>query len=432
MSMKNKVLLITYYWPPSGGGGVPRIVKFAKYLLRNGYEPYVVTYGGKYKNEDYSFLKDIKGVKVFKTHSKSEDNPIENSFKKKSEITSVKYFRLVKDKIKNFIRINFLIPDARIFWYPKAFNLGEQLISKHNFSCVITTSPPYTVQLVGLKVKSKFNLKWISDFRDPWTENVYYNLNFRFGLSRLINKQLEKKVLTKADLIITVGEKLSELLKSKTKTPVKVITNGFDIEDYIKIIKKNKKKEEYFYLGYYGSLNEHQIFPAFFDKLKSLKTSNKELYNKMKIKLAGNHTADAINLILKNFPKDKIEFLGYLKHDEFVNEISNRQVLLQFIHNQNDADNIIGSKLYEYLCTGNKILCLDPGNSEGGELVKSLEESLLLNPFENLSKIDYFLSEAFIEWKSEKKVSFQLKDFLHFERDQLTKELIKNIKSLNI
>lgn len=428
--MKSKILLISYYWPPSGGGGVPRIVKFAKYLLRNGYEPYIVTYGGNYKNKDYSFLKDVEGVKVFKTHSITEEDSVVSTDQKENRIPSMSYVSRVKDKIKNFIRINFLVPDARIFWYPKAFALCKKLILENEFSCVITTSPPYTVQLVGLKVKSKFNLKWISDFRDPWTENVYYNSGFRFGLSRLINKYLEKKVLKNADIIITVGEKLANLLKTKTNTPVKVITNGFDIEDYQNLEKKTK--DEYFYLGYYGSLNEHQIFPAFFEKLKSLETSNKELYNKMKLRLAGNNTAEALNLILQNFPKDKIEFLGYLNHDEFVERISESQVLLQFIHNQKDGEIIVGSKLYEYLCTGNKILCLDPVKSEGGELVRSLETGLLLNPFEDLTEIETFLSNAYQEWNEEKQKGFNYKNFLQFERNQLTKELIKSIESLNV
>jgi len=428
MSNGNKILIISYYWPPSSGGGVPRVVKFAKYLLRNGYEPYVVTYGGNYKHEDYSFLKDVEGVKVFKTKTQIKKKPIEKTNLKKQANPKVSLISRLNDRVKRFIRINFLIPDRRILWYPQALDKCKELISENQFNCFITTSPPYTVQLVGLKLKSKFNLKWISDFRDPWSENVYYNSGFRFGLSKNINNILEKKVLQNADLIITVGEKLSSLLKSKTNTPIKVITNGFDKEDYES--RGSKIKEEYFYLGYYGSLNEHQIFISFFEKLKSFEKSNKELYDKIKLRFSGNNTAEALNLIKQNFPKDKIEFLGYLNHDEFVKEISKSQILLQFIHNQNDGEVIIGSKLYEYLFTGNKILCLDPLNSEGGELVKSLATGLTINPFDDLSVLEAFLSTEYIEWKEKTQNNFDYTNILRFEREQLTMDLIKNIESL--
>ncbi|HOU97007.1 MAG TPA: glycosyl transferase family 1, partial [Bacteroidales bacterium] len=208
----NSVLIITYYWPPGAGAGVQRWLKFSKYLPDFGWEPLILTVDPQYAQypaTDESLLKDVsEKSKVFKT-------PAVNYFrlasKDKSRIPSAGFANQDKKGpvqwLMRFIRGNFFIPDPRKGWNRFAFKKACEIINNENVERIITSGPPHSTHLVGLKLKKKFpDILWIADFRDPWTDIYYYKEFYHTFPARLLDRHYEKTVLTNADKIITVGE----------------------------------------------------------------------------------------------------------------------------------------------------------------------------------------------------------------------------------
>ncbi|MEX1382275.1 MAG: glycosyl transferase family 1, partial [Lutibacter sp.] len=199
-----KVLIITYYWPPAGGSGVQRWLKFVKYFRDFDIEPVVYTVENpKYPILDESLVKDIpKGIEVLKQPIFEPNNLLSFFGKKKTESAGFlnpnpSFF----EKILQYIRANYFIPDARKFWIKPSVNYLKKYISKNNIDAIITTGPPHSMHLIGLKLKKQLGINWIADFRDPWTEIDYFH---QLPLSKkAINKHhfLEQEVLLNADKV---------------------------------------------------------------------------------------------------------------------------------------------------------------------------------------------------------------------------------------
>ena len=262
----NKVLIITYYWPPSGGAGVQRWLKFSKYLPEFGWEPVILTVDPRYAAfavTDNSLIDDIpSSLRVYST-------PATDYFriygKNRSKIPSAGFANslnnTLKEKVLRFIRGNFFIPDPRKGWNKFAFKKACELIESEGINHVITTSPPHSTQLIGLKIRKKYkNIKWIADLRDPWTDIYYYNQFYHTSIAKHIDSGLERRVLTNADRIITVGESLKSSFSLKVKgieNKTEVITNGYDEDDFRHV---SYFPSEIFTISYIGTLSE--VYPV--------------------------------------------------------------------------------------------------------------------------------------------------------------------------
>ncbi|HRQ31008.1 MAG TPA: glycosyltransferase, partial [Saprospiraceae bacterium] len=259
-----KILIITYYWPPSGGAGVQRWVKLVKYLSVQNIEIHVLTVDQQYASysmTDHSIISDIPdNIHIHKTKSFEPIN-IYGKIVGKNKIpiagfSNVDNFSL-KQKTVNFLRSNLFIPDPRKFWNYFAIKKAKELILKNGIEVVITSSPPHSTQLIGRKLKKLLKVKWIADLRDPWTDIYYYPLLYHSKLSKKIDRYYEKKTLESSDAIITVSESLKELFLQKLqdlpKDKFTIIPNGFDEADFepAKIIKDFDK----FVINYTGSMS---------------------------------------------------------------------------------------------------------------------------------------------------------------------------------
>ena len=241
---KLNILIITYYWPPSGGSGVQRWMYFAKYLKKLGLNPIVLTVDPKYASynlKDLSLQSQIKDIETYKTFS-LEILSLYSFFKSGNKTKSIPQSYIpnksIFDKITSFIRLNIFIPDSRIGWNYFAFQKAKKIISNNKIDYVITTGPPHSSHLIGEKIYKKYKLKWIVDLRDPWSELFYLKDGFRFNFSKKINEKLETNVIEKADAIITtVGDRYHKILKDKITNPEKIhqIYNGYDKLNYDKI-----------------------------------------------------------------------------------------------------------------------------------------------------------------------------------------------------
>jgi len=249
-----KVLIITYYWPPSGGSGVQRWLKFVKYFRDFGIEPIVLTVAPEFAalpNLDESLEDEIPvGIEVHKTRAKSPFGFYKKI--KKGAVPNSGFAGEGKanlfDNLFRFIRGNFFIPDARIGWNKFALEKARELIQLHGIDTIITSSPPHSTQLIGLQLKKEFNIKWLADLRDPWTEIYYNKLLLRTNWAKKIDYRYEQTCLQNADTLIVVSEDIKRRFGEARETileKIHVIPNGFDEEDFSKEQTKNDAGVKY-------------------------------------------------------------------------------------------------------------------------------------------------------------------------------------------
>lgn len=285
--LDKKLLLITYYWPPSGGAGVQRWLKLSDYLTQLGWKIFVVTVDptkASYPLLDHSLLHEVnKDVSVHHTSTFE----ILNLYKKVNNKKQIPYAGFANEGktgplqyLSRFIRGNFFIPDARIGWNKYAIKKAEEIIQKENISLLVTSSPPHSTQLVGLHLKSKYKLKWFADLRDPWTDIYYYHKMNHTSLARKIDAKYEREVVEKADGVFVVSDFIKKQFISKTPSNVAnkftVLPNGYDEKNFI-ITKNNSDSQQVFTISYNGTIASNYGIDAFLNAMNKMLSQQDDL-----------------------------------------------------------------------------------------------------------------------------------------------------------
>ena len=277
--MTKKVLIITYYWPPSGGPGVQRVLKFAKYLPEFGWEPIILTIkNGEYPAIDNTLLKDIpKNCKVYKSKA-FQPSFLYRKFTGMKKDEKIPVASLAnkdvnwKKRISNWIRLNIFIPDAKIGWLPFAIKEGKKIIQSEKPDIIFSSSPPPTVHLIAKKLAKWSRIKWIADFRDPWTD-IHYLQNQKINpISKKFNKNLEIEVIKTCESATCVSENFVNLLTNQFNSKFNIITNGFDTETKFNV----KKNPEKFTILYIGGLTQNRYYPFFFQSIVTIQKQIKQ------------------------------------------------------------------------------------------------------------------------------------------------------------
>ena len=422
-SAQKKILIFSYYWPPAGGSGVQRWMYFAKYLKQLGYEPIIITVDetkASYPVIDSSLIKETNDIRVIKTSTREPlrwySILISGDRKKGIPQGEVKKRNLF-EKLLAFIRGNYFIPDARKGWIPFAVKEAKKILKAERIEKLITTGPPHSTHLVGLKLKKQFDLNWWADFRDPWTD-IFYNTSF-FRSAKTISKDqaLEKEVLQKADgIITTLAGKFHEQLKGKApKQNFSVIPNGYDSE-LMKNIKVKAKKVD-FHIVYTGLLTQNQDYEML---LKVIDKCSKTL--KIHFSLAGNIHIDIIKKITDMLPNAIVEYLGYITHYNAIALMKSADLLLNFVF-KGAEHQMISGKLLEYIATEVPILSIGNPKSEAGLFLNKGSHSWMVEK-DNKSKMELILKTLF-----DKKVKNKFPKLSQWSRLSLTKKLSKIVFS---
>jgi len=419
-----QVLIITYYWPPSGGAGVQRWLKFVKYLPVFGWQPVVLTVDPEfatYPVKDDSLLKDVgPDVEVLRTRSK-EYFSIYQKITGKKQVPFGGFANEDKltftQKISRFVRGNFFIPDPRKGWNNYALKKASDIIQERNIKYVITSSPPHSTQLIGEELKQKFDIKWIADFRDPWTDISYYNMFYPTTFARNLDKKLEQIVLQKADRIITVSPFLHQLFSEKIKgSPEKITTiyNGFDEEDFNSLPTKTSAE---FTITYVGTLSEAYPVQTFAETLNALNSENV----KINLLFVGKVAPEQMRLLKEHLPGENIEFIDYLLHDEAVRYMTVSSALLLIIPEDPQNKGIITGKIFEYLAAKKPILLIGPEDGDAANIIRETSSGVVVN-YNNRQKMKdkiMLLYEA-----SQKGEGIQVgKNIEQYSRKSLTRNL---------
>jgi glycosyltransferase involved in cell wall biosynthesis len=433
-----KVLIITYYWPPSGGPGVQRVLKFAKYLPDFGWEPVILTVeNGEYPAIDKTLFSEIPEIcTVYKTKS-ATPSALYKKFTgmKNKKDDSIPVSTLVqknitwKQKLSNFIRLNFFIPDAKIGWIPYAVKAGKKIIEKEQPDIIFSTSPPPTVHLIAAKLAKWSGIKWVADFRDPWTKIHYLQQQRINPVSKKINKNLEKKVIKNCNAAICVSNNFINLLTQTDKMKFTVITNGFDNEINRSTALKNTSK---FTILYIGGLAWTRYYPDFILLIAKLFENRKLNPGFIEFQFVGSIEKGILEDIkekLKHVPNTK--YINYVTHEKALEFMHKANLLLLFLEKGENYEGHIPGKLFEYLSTGNQILCI--GNKKG-DTAKIINENNAGKIFESaeIDKIEEEIISQFNHWNNkipqEREINTEILN--KYTRKRLTQKLAKLFDSL--
>ncbi len=396
-----------------------------------GHNPIVVTVDEKYASynqKDYSLLKEIDNIETYKT--KSFDLLKLYSFIKsgnttksipQSYIPNKSFF----DKFTSFLRLNFFIPDSRVGWNKYAYKKVINIISNKKIDCLITTGPPHSTHLIGLKIHNKYKLKWIVDLRDPWTEIFYLKNRFRFHFSEQKNKKLESEVLENSDgIITTVGEKYHKILSAKVSNKEKIfkIYNGFDKSVYEKI---SINKTNQFNIVFTGVLSKNHNYKVFKDAIELLNPKRNRL--RINLILAGRIDMDLKNIFSKNI---EIDYKGYINHEEAIRLIKSSHLLINFMYENTEETDMLSGKLTEYLASGSPIINFSNSGKESEYLLKFSKKSFNANS-SSVKKVVKFINDEYSDWIAGKYQKSPTDNIDSLSRENLTKRLLDIINKIN-
>ena len=379
--MNSKTLIITYYWPPAGGPGVQRWLKFVKYLPEFGIEPIVYCpESPNYPIIDESLVSEIpENITILKQPIKEPYGLASWFSKGKSKkissgvIPKAKKQSLI-EKAMLYIRGNYFIPDARKNWIQPSVAFLSNYIKEHQIETIITTGPPHSLHVIGLQLKEELDINWIADFRDPWTTIGYHKDLKLTESSKAKHINLEQNVLNTADEIVVTSNHTKNEFQTKTKQPISVITNGYDTHSV-----RVEGKDELFTLSHIGSLLSERNPEVLWETLSELIEENENFSKAFKLQLIGVVSDDVIESIHKNGLKNHVNVVGYVSHDEALKFQMQSQLLLLIEINSEETKAIIPGKVFEYLISETPILAIGPKDADVEQIIKTTNTGTYFN-----------------------------------------------------
>lgn len=388
----HKVLIITYYWPPSGGAGVQRWLKFVKYLREFGWEPVIYTpSNAEFPLIDDSLANDIPvGVEVIRT-------PIWEPYEFYRKITGKKSTAKINsgflhhkrspgliEKLSVWIRGNLFIPDARKFWIKPSVRFLINYLQEHKVDVIVSTGPPHSMHMIALALKKRLNIPWLADFRDPWTDIDYYKDMKISAFADKKHKSLELKTIKGCNAMVVVSGDMKVNYEIMGGNNVNLITNGFDSDDMdVQDVVRDTK----FSISHIGTLPPGLNLKGLWQVLSELSESLPNFRDNLEIKLIGkvdNSIADDISAINLTNQFTKIE---YVTHDKAALLMKQSAILLLAINKDSpNAKGILTGKFFEYLASGRPIFAICPSE---GDLAQILEESQagFISEYDDLEQI---------------------------------------------
>ncbi|MDG1271384.1 MAG: glycosyltransferase [Flavobacteriaceae bacterium] len=415
-----KLVVLTYYWPPSGGSGVQRWVYFTHYLKTLGWEPIVITVDpeqASYPQEDKSLQALTKDIRVIRTATREPIRGYARWFGKGSipqgEVPQQHFFQ----RIAAFIRGNFFIPDARKGWIPFAQKALRTILEKESIEWVISTGPPHSTHLTVESLRHTFNFQWLVDFRDPWSELFYNRQFYRLPFAVRKDRAYEQEILQHADAVLTtVGGELHQQLQVKApKQRFFALPNGFDANAFAQHQRSQRQGE--FHLVYTGLLTRNQAYPALLKALQQMKNGLP-----LRVSLAGQMELSLVKALQTALPEATIDYHGYLPHAQALTLMHSADVLINFIF-EGAHKQMISGKLLEYMATGVPVLSLGDPESEAGQLLAQGAAAAMIAPSDTQQLI------AFLE-KAQQQKGQWINNFpnkTQWTREGITKRLVKEI-----
>lgn len=421
-----KVLVISYYFPPAGGPGVQRWLKFIKYLREYGVEPVMfIPRDVHYPMVDDSLSSDIPdGIKIYRA-------PIiePNSYMKTAQSTSGGFIdKKKKDGIKNrlltWIRANLFIPDARCMWISPSVKRIVNILDKEGIDTIITTAPPHSVHMIGLGVKKRRpQVKWIADFRDPWTKIDYFHNLPLCNWAKKKHYAMEKEVLSMADDVICVTPSVGEDYRPMTGGRMHVITNGYDTSD---MPQKKIELDTSFTITHAGSINAQRNPVTLWRVLGDMCREDSTFAARLKIQLAGTLSPEVFSSLRDNSLIDNTLYHDYLPHDEVIKLQHSSQLLLMLMYRAPHGKMFIVGKLFEYLASRRPILAVGYPDGDAAHIINDSNSGNVVD-FDDYDTTRRVVEEAYKMYLQGEQCYTHSGDIEQFSRRELTRRLAQEV-----
>ncbi len=429
-----KVLIITYYWPPSGGAGVQRWLKFVKYLREFGWEPIVYTpENPEAPDIDNSLEKDIPDNltvikrKIWEPYTaykkfigQEKEQKINAGFLSENKKPKL------SENISVWIRGNFFIPDARKFWIKPSVKFLTNYLKNNPVDAMISSGPPHSMHMIALGLKQRLGIPWLADFRDPWTNIDFYD---DLKLSKYADKKhhaLEQKVLKNADSVVLVSNGMADDFNKIYHRNYEVITNGYDSDDISNGSKIELDKK--FSISYIGTMVKTRNPISFWKAINQIINLNKEFAKNIDIKLIGKIDY-SVQQSIEEFQLQKyITKINYLPHNEVIKLQKQSQVLLLLINNTPNAKMILTGKFFEYMASHRPILCIGPSNGDAVRILKETNSGLQ-SDFQDVKKIKENILNFYQLYKNQE-LSSDIKNIENYSRKGLTNRLVNVLNGI--
>jgi len=425
-----KVLIITYYFPPAGGPGVQRWLKFVKYLPDFGFQPVVyIPQNPTYPIVDQALVGEISDRAIIVRKKILEPYGLASVFSKNktkkisSGIIPGKKKQSILEKLFLWIRGNLFIPDARVLWVKPSVKFLEKYIAENQIETIITSGPPHSLHLIGLQLKQKIKINWVADFRDPWTTIGYHKSLRLSGSAAKKHKNLESKVLNMADRILVTSKTTKTEFQALTSQPVDVITNGYDVENITKPTLDSK-----FSLAHIGSFLSDRNPRILWKALQELTKENADFARNFELKLIGAVSKEILDAIAE-FKLDKyVSNLGYVSHKEAIAHQRKSQVLLLIEINSEETKSIIPGKLFEYMVSERPIIAIGPQDSDFAEIITSTNTGVFFT-YDEKEKLKAQILDYYIQFSAGKLRSHPI-GLQQYSRKNLTSELAEILNTI--
>ena len=421
-----KALIISYYWPPSGGAGVQRWLKFVKYLRDFGWEPVVFCpENPEYPEADLSLAKDVPVDLEILKYPIWEPYQLYKKLlgrKKEEKINAAFLSEKKKNKtlenISVWIRGNFFIPDARKFWIRPSVKYLKKYLTDHPVEVIISTGPPHSTHLIARQLASHFNLPWLADFRDPWTNIDFYKDLKLTAWADKKHRELEWQVLRNANAITVISNSMADDFNKIFKRSYEVITNGYDSDD---VVPGSPKLDKKFSIAHIGTLVSSRNPITLWEALKTLLTTVPGFAEDLEIKLVGK-VDFTVTSTMENFGLTRfIRKIDYMPHDEVVKCQQQSQVLLLIINNTPNSRMILTGKFFEYLAAKRPVLCLGPEDGDAARILHDTHAGLLAD-FGDVEKMKSHILHFYEGYKNGS-LTIQSRETEKYSRKELTRKL---------
>ncbi|MEI6435290.1 MAG: glycosyl transferase family 1 [Bacteroidota bacterium] len=430
-----KVLVIAYYWPPSGGAGVQRWLKFVKYLRDFHWEPVVFCpENPEYPETDLSLMKDIPLDLEVVTYPIWEPY---NAYKKllgqKKDVKINAGFLTETTKNKTlekfsvWIRGNLFIPDARKFWIKPSVRYLKKYLAQHPVDVIVSTGPPHSAHLIAMQVARSLKLPWLADFRDPWTNIDFYKDLRLTKFADHKHHQLELKVLQQASAVSVISASMSDDFKRIHNRSFEVITNGYDLDDLSPGVSSIRDRK--FSIAHIGTLVNTRNPLSLWKSLKWMVENNPNFSEDIEIKLVGKVDI-LVTKSIEEFGLTRfVKKIPYLPHDQVVICQQESQVLLLIINNTPNAKMILTGKFFEYLAAGRPILCVGPDDGDAAAILSETRSGLLAG-FDDVETMKNHLLSFYRDYKSGNLIA-KNENIGKYSRKELTRALAEVLNKIS-
>ena len=423
-----RLLVITYYWPPSGGAGVQRCLKFVKHLGHFSVEATVLTVDADqatYPVRDESLLTDVPpGVRVIRT-------PTLEPFESYKKLTgrAVPYGGFANEgkpgllqKALRFVRGNLFIPDPRRGWNRHALAAAEQLLAAgEQFDAVLTSSPPHSTQLIGLELQHRHGLRWLADLRDPWTDIYYYKDLHHMPLAAWLDARYERRVLAHADAVLVTSPETKRLFMAKNPAlpaaKFHVLPNGYDESDFGQ---PSRPPRDCLRITHTGTITELYHLSRLLETVAACAAAHPDV--PLRLRFVGQVSAQLRAQIAESGLNALTEYVDFVPHGKSVQYLLESSVLLMAIPDVPHNLGILPGKVFEYLAAGKPILCVGPAGSDADNLLRECSAGQAL-PYEDGSLMRSTLEALLARWRENPNLDLPALSNSRYSRRALAGEL---------